>query len=416
SIPTSYGTWLQLALQQANRSRNWEVINCGGISYASSRLVPILQECLGYGPDLIILCTGHNEFLEDRTYRRMSRLPESVHRPLGMIAKTRTFTLLREAVQGVAGGGTSESDRLLLPDDPDAMLDYHEGLAAYHRDDSWHDGVIRHFGFNVRRLLTIAEEADLPVLLLAPCSNLADSPPFKSEHRPGLTEAELAEWHRLVQRARSLYRDNLWRAAGLLQEAIAIDDRYASIHFELGKCYEHLGDLESARACYVRARDEDICPLRILSPMADQLQAIAAEQDAPFQDLHALLEARSRRGVLGDDWLDDHVHPSFEGHQLIARRLLEMMSAEGFVHPRAGWEGRATTAFEEHFASLEDHYFLRGGRTLKALQAWTRGEADGPPAHLRYPERITRRRAGEDALVRDGMKPGVAQKSEITSP
>ncbi|QDU37937.1 hypothetical protein Mal4_22560 [Maioricimonas rarisocia] len=416
SIPTSFGTWLKLALQEADPSRNWEVVNCGGISYASYRLVPILEECLGHEPDLIILCTGHNEFLEDRTYHRMSRLPGWVHQPLGAIAGTRTFTLLRGAVQGVSDSAPAEPDRLLLGDDPDAMLDYNEGLAAYHRDDDWRDGVIEHFGFNVRRLLTIAEEAGLPVLLLAPCSNLADSPPFKSEHRPGLTEAELDEWNRLVEEARTLYRTDLRRAAGLLQDAIAIDDRYAATHFEQGKCYEHLRDMEAARECYLRAREEDICPLRILSPMEEELHTIASEREVPFLDLHELLEAGSRRGILGDDQLVDHVHPSIEGHQQIARWLLETMAQEGLLEPRDGWEDRATAAFEKHFESLEDHYFLRGIRTLEALRAWTRGEADGPPAHLRFPERITRRRAGEDASAAGDRRPEAAQNSEITSP
>ncbi|MEW4528930.1 SGNH/GDSL hydrolase family protein [Maioricimonas sp. JC845] len=416
SIPTSYGTWLKLALQEADPSRNWEVVNCGGISYASYRLVPILEECLRYEPDLLILCTGHNEFLEDRSYPGIASLPRWLHGPLGAVAQTRTFTLLRGSAQRISGAAPAATDRPLLPDDPDAMLDYNEGLAAYHRDDDWQAGVIEHYGYNVRRLLTIAEEADLPVLLLSPCSNLADSPPFKSEHRAGLSDAELAEWDRLVEEARSLYRSNLHRAAALLEDALAIDDRYAAIHFELGKCYEYLSRSESARTCYVRARDEDICPLRILSPMEEELRAIAEERDVPFLDLHELLEARSRRGILGDDWLVDHVHPSFEGHQVIARRLLEMMAAEGMVEPRADWEERATAAFEKHFESLEDHYFLRGGRTLRALQAWTRGEADGPPAHLRFPERITRRRAGEDASGPDANERRAVQNSEITSP
>ena len=47
------------------------MINCGGVSYASYRLGPILDEVLGYEPDLIMLYTGHNEFLEARTYPRL---------------------------------------------------------------------------------------------------------------------------------------------------------------------------------------------------------------------------------------------------------------------------------------------------------------------------------------------------------
>ena len=68
AIETSFTTWLELNLRTADPRYQWEVVNCGGVSYASYRLVPILRELLAYEPDLFIICTGHNEFLEDRTY------------------------------------------------------------------------------------------------------------------------------------------------------------------------------------------------------------------------------------------------------------------------------------------------------------------------------------------------------------
>ncbi|MEX0676367.1 MAG: hypothetical protein WD063_04790, partial [Pirellulales bacterium] len=42
TIETSFTTWLEISLRAADASRSWEVVNCGGISYASYRLVPIL--------------------------------------------------------------------------------------------------------------------------------------------------------------------------------------------------------------------------------------------------------------------------------------------------------------------------------------------------------------------------------------
>ena len=37
----------------------------------SYRLLLILEKCLQYKPDLFIVCTGHNEFLEDRSYAHL---------------------------------------------------------------------------------------------------------------------------------------------------------------------------------------------------------------------------------------------------------------------------------------------------------------------------------------------------------
>ena len=68
SIETAFPVWLRLNLESMFPEKTFEVVNCGGISYASYRLVPILTECLSYQPDMFIVCTGHNEFLEARTY------------------------------------------------------------------------------------------------------------------------------------------------------------------------------------------------------------------------------------------------------------------------------------------------------------------------------------------------------------
>src|SRR5262249_61251249 len=65
-IETAFTTWLELSLQAADPERKFDVINCGGVSYATYRLVPVLQEVAGHQPDLIIFFEGHNEFLEDR--------------------------------------------------------------------------------------------------------------------------------------------------------------------------------------------------------------------------------------------------------------------------------------------------------------------------------------------------------------
>ena len=54
TIETSFTKWLELSLNAAEPRRTWRVVNCGGVSYASYRLVPILQEVLAYQPDLII--------------------------------------------------------------------------------------------------------------------------------------------------------------------------------------------------------------------------------------------------------------------------------------------------------------------------------------------------------------------------
>ena len=301
SKETSLTTWLELALNSADASRDWDVVNCGGISYASYRLVPILEECLAYEPDLFIICTGHNEFLEERTYDHIKHAPRLWAAPHEALAQFRSYTLFREALVAATGTATTPAagDRPVLKDEVDALLDYHGGLKAYERDEEWRAGVIEHFEHNLRRLLALCRDARVPALLVLPPSNLRDCPPFKSQHRSGLLDADLRKWESLCKQAQARYRDDVQTAIRLLKRAVEIDDQYAGTFYELGKCYESLGLPEQARVAFLRAKELDICPLRILELMETALRQVARETDTPLIDAHQLLQQESPAGFGG---------------------------------------------------------------------------------------------------------------------
>ena len=42
--------------------------------------------------------------------------------------------------------------------DPNAVLDFNEGLDFYTRDTSWRDGVIEHFRMNMQKLVALAQD------------------------------------------------------------------------------------------------------------------------------------------------------------------------------------------------------------------------------------------------------------------
>ncbi len=378
SIPTSFTTWLELGLNAVESSTEWDVINCGGISYASYRLVPLIQECLAYEPDLFIVCTGHNEFLEDRTYADIRDQSPLLATPQRLLNRMSSYHAYRNLLLKLRADEPEKAPRNVLNSDVDAFLDYHNGLAAYHRDRQWQRGVTQHFDFNLRRLVSVAEDANVPLLFVLPTSNLADQPPFKSEHRDHLSSNELAEFDQLLEEARSLMRSQPNAALEKLEQARAIDSEFAELRYHLGRLHEVRGDFDAARIEFVAARDEDICPLRMISPLEATLRNVANETGTPLLDAHLLLEAQSRNGILGGRLLVDHVHPSIEGHQKIALALLEHIASLGHVMCGPEWKTRAITAFEQHYNSLSDFYFADGQRTLERVRYWTRGEADGP--------------------------------------
>ena len=373
---TSFTTWLEIQLRATDPSRDWDVVNCGGISYASYRLAPILEECLTYEPDLFILCIGHNEFLEDRTRAKVREIPAVVRQPHVMLSEWRSYRLLQWCLG--RSNPRSPADTLVLPTEVTARLDFRRGMEQYQRDPEGRQSIVENYAHNLRGMLTKARAANVPVILMQPSSNLADCPPFKSEHDPLLPPAKCRVWEQHIQQAHECYSTSLPQAVDHLEAATKLDPEFAQTWYELGQCYDRQGDYRRARAAFVEARDRDICPLRMLSSLEAELRAAATDFGVPLINAHDLLERQSPNGILGSFLLVDHVHPSIYGHQLLANALADEFATQGILHRSGTWQAARDTAYATHLNGLEPMYFLKAERTLKRLEGWAQGRAELP--------------------------------------
>ena len=399
SIETSFTTWLELSLAAADPSRNWEVINCGGVSYASYRLVPIMKEVLSYEPDLFIVYTGHNEFLEDRTYSHIRRTPQWIKSTHGWLTDLRLVGVLRQLWLQFDNIAADQKDTLpaTLPTEVDALLDYRDGLEDYHRDDDWQWGVIGHFEQNLRRMALIARKADVGLVLVNPVSNLRDSPPFKTAHRSGLSRDQMESFRQRWEEAKTSGWSQLDRKAALLQEALQIDDRHANAHYLLAKVYDAMGNASDAKAEYLRAKDEDICPLRMPEPLHHVLARVAEQTGTPLVDVRQRFEQMAESGIPGDDLLVDHVHPSIGGHQLIAQMLLDELTRQRIVSRRPDWQAQQNELYGDRWQTLDENYFPESAARLRGLRNWATGRGiklklnSKPARHGNSPEARGRR-------------------------
>lgn len=378
TIETAFSTWLEMSLRAADPDRPVRVVNCGGVSYASYRLVPILQEILNYQPDLIILYTGHNEFLEDRTYPNLKNL-SAITTASMQVSRLRTLTLLRQFLNPadtptdnpIADTPTTH----LLHEDTNAILDYQGGLDKYHRDPDWRQAVITHFAFNLNRMIQLTQQANIPLILANPGSNLRDSPPFKSQHKDNLTDQQIANFTALRQQAATLYKTDPHQVINLLNQAAAIDDQHAGLQYQIAKRYDALGMFQNAYKSYLRAKELDVCPLRILEPMNQSIYQIANLHNTPLVDIRKILHAQSKEGIPGADLYLDHVHPSISAHRIIAESFAQQIFNMDLYTPRPGWPQRRDQAYTQHMTNLSPVYYTRGATRLQNLIGWAQGRA-----------------------------------------
>jgi tetratricopeptide (TPR) repeat protein len=329
--PTSYVGWLRTLLVTASPSQAWEVVNAGGISYASYRVAALMEELVRYEPDLFVVYTGHNEFLEERTYRDVLRT-SSTRRWLTLLAAgTRTGAAMHRLL-----GSPSHAPPVELSADVETMLDRSVGPTSYERDDELRRQIVAHFAVSLRQMIDRARAAGVEIVFIRPASNLKDCGPFLSRPDEGLTDAQRLVWQEHVEAGRSLQAAGRHQdAVREFEEALDVDDWAAEVHYLHGQSLQALERYDESEAALVRAVDEDVCPLRMTSDLAAAFDGVVAERGALALDYHQILRDASRievgHAVLGAEYFLDHVHPTIEAHGMLAAELARRLWQAGLL-------------------------------------------------------------------------------------
>ncbi len=351
--PVSYSGWLRQLLPIADPSRKYEVINCGGISYASYREAMLAAELIQYQPDLFIVYSGHNEFLEERTYRKTAGIPSIVRELSALLDHTRTYSILRrmalktgnpgngQVTPGISspgtgtgnsegGGNHSDGKRPELAGEVDDVLAKTIGPTSYVRNDTLKQEVLEHFRASLERIAKLAHSAGAQVLFVTTPSNERNCTPFKSEPSPGIAPENLqrvAKWGMTAETVPPAL------ALLMLDSALTLDPRDAALCFQAGMAAYAVGQFPKAKTYFAKAIEEDICPLRALPVMRGIVREVADQTDSRLLDFTGFLEARTLRAtgndILGEPDFVDHVHLSIDDYRLLAQTIIDTLAASG---------------------------------------------------------------------------------------
>lgn len=356
----SFCGWLRAYLQAADPSREWEVINAGGISYASYRVARMMNELKDYQPDMFIVYSGQNEFLEQRSYGALQQLPDWVINLDATMSGTRIYTAMKLVMDEIHSGSADLSlKRDQLEGEVDDILNHTLGPKSYHRDEMLKQQIIMHYQMNLRRMAKIADSVDAGIVFVKPTINLRDMSPFKSEHSNDLELDALMQWQALYSDAHELQQAGRLDAALIkYRQALAIDNRYAELHFRIGQILFDQLRYDEAEAAFRRAVEEDVAPLRILASMQQVVADVAAAEDAPLIDFHAIMQQayldEYGHSVFGSEYFTDHVHTNVEGYRKLGMALFDHLVARGIARPEAAWDSaRAETVRQTVLAGID---------------------------------------------------------------
>lgn len=314
---------LRLMLQDRYPEVKFEMINTAVVAINSHVVLEIARDCARHDADLFIVYLGNNEVTGPYGAGTVYT-PPSGNLPIIRMAIALKATRLGQLLAGmVKSMGTGSSA-------PRVWRGLEMFLANQVRADAPAlEAVYRNYEKNLQDISRVARKSGAKILFSTVGSNLKDSPPFASLHRPDLTNAELKEWdgayHQGVER----------ESAGDYAEAIErylaaarIDDRYADLQFRLGRCHWARGGYDQARDRYIQARELDTLRFRADARINSIIRDVAdnkTNKGVYLADAAGTFEENSDHETPGEELFYEHVHLNFDGTYLLAKTILEQV-------------------------------------------------------------------------------------------
>ncbi len=128
--------------------------------------------------------------------------------------------------------------------------------------------------------------------------------------------------------ARALESKDRGEALRTYRELVNRHPEFAETHYRLARLLEESGAWDEARDHYVLARELDGMPLRCPELLRKVYREVAAGHPAVvLVDGPKVLEAKSRHGLIGDQFFHDAQHPNLHGYAALAEDLLKQLGA-----------------------------------------------------------------------------------------
>ena len=265
----------------------------------------VLQELtrrLDDQPDLILVMTGHNEFLGAST-------------EAGLTTSLSRFATVRILRRGVARITKSKKEYVM----PCQVSSWDRESASFKSRTATFERCMNLIVERTRRKGVKLIVGTLP-------SNLSDWPPVY-KHLAGRDQ-----WYqRAVSDIQGLLGDRKYREAlEAATEGLNVYREDAMLYFLLGKTQSALGQYARARESFVKARDLDPIPWRTSSQLNSIIRRAASGISGVYLiDLERIYGEHSENGLVGLGLIGDNVHATPLGDSITAQALMETMVSIG---------------------------------------------------------------------------------------
>jgi hypothetical protein len=320
SIGAIVGRELQRAIP-ASRFRVDVLAECG----ATLEDMYLKLSRLTHKPDLLIVYSGHNEFLARFTlanqvfYYNDEQLLAARWAMLERISRISPFlTLVRENL---------ERQRVrVIPTLSVGILERAVGRPVCEPVSA--AKIFADFHDRLEAIVSGCERIGCLPVLIIPAGNDA-SDPNRSYASPSTRADARHALARRMDTIRQLERDDSARAIVEYRQVISDQPGFAHAHYRMARLLEAAGLFSESNDHYLLARDHDGMPLRCTSTLEAAYRTVAKRHEASviLVDGPGVLRGHSRHGILDGELFHDAVHPTLTGHVALAAAVLAGLKA-----------------------------------------------------------------------------------------
>ncbi|MCL5020833.1 MAG: GDSL-type esterase/lipase family protein, partial [Bacteroidetes bacterium] len=285
----SFSRYLKQRLSLEYPGSKIEVINCAMTAINSYAMRDMMPGILKEKPDLILIYAGNNEYYGALGVGSMESFGTSrtVVNLVIYLEQFRTFQLLRNLVEGISGIFGRKTR-------PTGTLMSRMARNQYIGFDSkvYWEG-IRQFQGNMTDILRMAKKARVPVILGTLACNLKDQYPFVSINQKRFPPADSV----------------------FVMAQIALR--------------EH--EFHAADSLFRFSKDLDALRFRAPSEINVVIDSLGSKFDDPVVNVDSAFDALSPDGIVGNNLMTDHLHPTLQGYEIIGRLYYDEMERTGLL-------------------------------------------------------------------------------------
>ena len=286
----SFSRYLQQRLSLAYPESKIEVVNCSMTAINSYTLRDLTPGILREKPDVILIYAGHNEYYGALGVGSLESFGHSrtLINLVIDLEQFKTFQLLRNLIGSAAGlfGGSKQLPSGTLMSR--IAQDQYIGL-----NSSIYKNGVEQFKGNMHDIMEMASEDHVPVILGTLACNLKDQFPFVSVEEHGLPPAG-----KIFAQAQQAFEKKEW---------------------------------QSADSLFRYAKDLDALRFRAPTELNTVIEGLAKEFHSPVVNIDSAFEAVSPGGVVGDNLMTDHLHPTLQGYQFMGNLFYGEMEKTGIM-------------------------------------------------------------------------------------